>query len=50
METLFVPRTAFLKLATQYPDLAARAADRIRSELAGYLGAIEEARGRFRKS
>ncbi len=50
VETLFVPRTAFLKLATQYPDLAARAADRIRSELAGYLGAIEEARGRFRKS
>ncbi len=50
VETLFVPRTAFLKLATQYPDLAARAADRIRSELAGYLAAIEEARGRFRKS
>lgn len=50
VETLLVPRTAFLKLANQNPDLAARAADRIRSELLGYLGAIEGARGRFGKS
>ena len=50
VETLFVPRNAFMKLANQYPDLAARAAERIRRELTGYLGAIEEARGRFRKS
>lgn len=49
VETLFVPRTAFMKLATQYPDLAARAADRIRRELTSYLGAIEEAGGRFKK-
>jgi CRP-like cAMP-binding protein len=41
VETLFVPRTAFMKLATQAPDLAARAAERIRLELTGYLGAIE---------
>jgi CRP-like cAMP-binding protein len=41
VETLFVPRSAFMKLATQSPDLAARAAQRIRQELAGYLGAIE---------
>ena len=49
VETLFVPRTAFLKLANQYPDLAARAAARIRRELTGYLGASEEARGGFKK-
>ncbi|HEY0917825.1 cyclic nucleotide-binding domain-containing protein [Devosia sp.] len=47
VETLFVPRTAFMKLAQQYPDLAARAADKIRGELAGYLGAIERVRGRI---
>lgn len=44
VETLFVPRTAFMKLANQYPDLAARAADRIRQDLSGYLGAIERLR------
>ena len=49
VETLFVPRTAFMKLANQYPELAARAANRIRQELTSYLGAIEESRGRFKK-
>ena len=44
VETLFVPRSAFMKLAQQYPDLAARAADRIRRGLSGYLGAIETLR------
>lgn len=44
VETLFVPRTAFMKLANQEPALAARAADRIRGELVGYLGAIEQVR------
>jgi CRP-like cAMP-binding protein len=44
VETLFVPRTAFMKLAQQYPDLAARLADRIRHDLSGYLGAIETLR------
>jgi len=48
-ETLFVPRQAFLKLAGQYPELAARAADHIRGELAAYLGAIAPLRGRMRK-
>ena len=43
VETLFVPRSAFMKLANQAPDLAARAAERIRRELSGYLGAIEKA-------
>lgn len=47
VETLFVPRTAFMKLATQYPDLAQRAADRIRAELSGYLGAIEQLKPRI---
>lgn len=49
VETLFVPRTAFMKLANQYPDLAGRAAERIRRELTSYLGAIEETRSRFGK-
>ncbi|MDB5540003.1 MAG: cAMP-binding protein [Devosia sp.] len=49
VETLFVPRTAFMKLANQYPDLAGRAAERIRRELTSYLGAIEGARGAFKK-
>jgi CRP-like cAMP-binding protein len=44
VETLFVPRVAFMKLATQSPDLAARAAARIRRDLVGYLGAIETVR------
>lgn len=47
VETLFVPRAAFLKLAQQYPDLAARAANRIRRDLTGYLGAIESVRGKI---
>ena len=47
VETLFVPRAAFLKLCQQSPELAARAADRIRGELMDYLGAIETMRGRI---
>ena len=50
VETLFVPRSAFLKLANQAPDLARRAADRIRSELVGYLGAIEQVRPKIGSS
>jgi CRP-like cAMP-binding protein len=49
VETIFVPRAAFLKLARQYPDLAARTADRIRGELRGYLGAVEQVRPKFGK-
>ncbi|WP_421761802.1 cyclic nucleotide-binding domain-containing protein [Devosia sp.] len=49
VETLFVPRSAFMKLANQYPDLAGRAAERIRGELTSYLGAIEAVRGRMSK-
>jgi len=42
VETLLVPRSAFLKLASTTPDLAVRVADRIRDELVGYLGEIEQ--------
>ncbi len=49
VETLFVPRHAFMKLAAQSPDLAARTAARIRAELTGYLGAISSLRGRIDK-
>ena len=49
VETLFVPRAAFMKLAQQYPELAARAADRIRLELSAYLGALEPMQGKFRR-
>jgi CRP-like cAMP-binding protein len=47
VETLFVPRSAFMKLCNQTPDLAARAADRIRRELTGYLTAVEAVRGKI---
>jgi CRP-like cAMP-binding protein len=50
VETLFVPRSAFMKLANQYPELAGRAAERIRGELTSYLGAIEAVRGRMGKA
>jgi len=49
VETLLVPRNAFMKLCNQYPDLAARAAHAIRRELAGYLGVIERMKGRIPK-
>ena len=47
VETLFVPRSAFMKLCNQTPDLAARAAERIRRELTGYLTAVEAVRGKI---
>jgi CRP-like cAMP-binding protein len=47
VETLFVPRSAFMKLANQAPDLAQRAAERIRRELTGYLSAVEQVRGKI---
>ena len=47
VETLFVPRAAFMKLANQAPDLARRAADRIRGELMGYLSAVEQVKGKI---
>jgi len=50
VETLFVPRTAFLKLANQEPQLAARAAERIRRELTGYLSAVEKVKTKIGSS
>lgn len=50
VETLLVPRSAFMKLANQAPDLAAKAADRIRQELVGYLGEIERVKAKIGSS
>jgi CRP-like cAMP-binding protein len=50
VETLFVPRSAFMKLAQQYPDMAARAADRVRRDLSGYLSSIERVRTKIGNS
>ncbi|WDR00105.1 cyclic nucleotide-binding domain-containing protein [Devosia sp. J2-20] len=47
-ETLFVPRTAFLKLVQQSPDLAQRAVARIERDLGSYLGALEPLGRRMR--
>jgi CRP-like cAMP-binding protein len=39
--TLFVPRSAFVKLLQQSPDLAQRAVARVERDLGNYLGALE---------
>lgn len=49
VETLFVPRTAFMKLAKQFPDMAARAAKRIERDVMGYLGAVDQVGRRIAK-
>jgi CRP-like cAMP-binding protein len=49
VETLFVPRTAFMKLAKQFPDMAARAAKRIERDVVGYLGAVDRVGRRIAK-
>jgi CRP-like cAMP-binding protein len=49
-ELLFVPRSAFLKLARQSPDLAQRAADRIQQNLGRYMHALEPLRTRMKGS
>lgn len=38
---LFIPRSAFLKLVQQSPELAQRAVARVEQELGDYLGALE---------
>jgi CRP-like cAMP-binding protein len=45
---LFVPRTAFLKLVQQSPDLAQRAVARVERELGSYLGALEPLRRKMK--
>lgn len=47
-ELLFVPRSAFLKLIRQYPELAQKAAQRIERELSGYLGALDPLKRKMR--
>lgn len=47
-EMLFVPRAAFLKLARQSPDLAARAAQRIEQDLGRYMHALEPLKRRMK--
>jgi CRP-like cAMP-binding protein len=47
-ETIFVPRTAFLKLLQQSPDLAERAVERIQNELGSYLDALDPVRARMK--
>jgi CRP-like cAMP-binding protein len=47
-EALFVPRTAFMKLVQQSPDLAQRAVARVQQELGVYLGALEPARRKMK--
>jgi len=49
VEMVFVPRHAFLKLANQSPDLAERAADRIRRDLGSFVTAIGPVRDRISK-
>ena len=49
VETLFVPRTAFMKLAKQFPDMAARAAQRIERDVRVYLGAVDDVGRRIAK-
>ncbi|WP_170926528.1 Crp/Fnr family transcriptional regulator [Devosia lucknowensis] len=47
-ELLFVPRAAFMKLARQDPELAARAAARIQQDLGRYMHALEPLRGKMK--
>ncbi len=44
VEMLFVPRRAFLKLANQSPELARRAAARVRADLSSYLDVLRPIR------
>lgn len=48
VETLFVPREAFLKLARQYPVFAQHLANRVRGELTNYLGTVTALKDRIR--
>lgn len=41
VDLMFVPRSAFAKLMRQYPQIAARAAQRIEAEMDSFLGAME---------
>ena len=49
-KALLVPRTAFIKLVQQSPELAQRAVGRVERELGNYLGALEPLRRRMKGS
>jgi CRP-like cAMP-binding protein len=49
VETLIVPRSAFLKLAANSPELAQGAADRIRRDLLGFVGAVTSSGRKIQK-
>ncbi len=49
VETLLVPRSSFLKLASQSPEFAQRAADRIRRDLVGFVSAVAPLSRKFRR-
>ena len=49
LDTLFVPRLAFVKLMRQFPDMAERAAAHIEDELSSYLGVLDRFRARPQK-
>ena len=48
VRALFVPRTAFLKLVQQSPDLAQRAVARVERDLGNYLDALEPVRRKMK--
>jgi len=49
VETLLVPRSSFVKLAGQSPQLAARSARRIRQDLLAFVSAVAPMRAKFSK-
>ena len=49
VELLLVPRTAFSKLMRQYPEIARRAAAKIRHDANAYVGALEQVKRRIEK-
>ena len=49
VDTLLIPRSAFMKLAGQSPSLAARAAASIRRDLVGFVSAVTPAGKKIRK-
>jgi len=49
VETLVIPRTAFMKLANQSPALAARAANRIRRDLVTFVSAVTPMKRRIKE-
>lgn len=49
VEVLVVPRKSFLKLASQSPELAVKARDRVRAELGAYVEALSPIRSLMEK-